>query len=131
MKHKPSLAQKMWITFTSQFVLAICVIASAVFTTLIMLHVQEKSNQDTARLLPAIHQELQKEQDLAKLRHEATVFLDETVADGTYRESALRFIVKMSALYGVGLLVCCSTTGICAYKLGRESHTKLPLSVSD
>jgi len=107
--------------FASQIVLAICLTVSLLTLTLVLLHVQEKSNQDTARLLPRIRQELQDKQDPAKLREEANLFLDQTVEEGIERESALRFLVKMSAEIGFGFFVFSLGSGVCAYRLQREN----------
>jgi preprotein translocase subunit SecG len=124
MKQKPSLVRQMWTIFASQIVLAICLTVSLLTPTLVLLHVQEKSNQDMARVLPHIHQNLQDEQDPAKLRLEATTFLNETVDEGVQREWALRYLVKISAVLGFGFFVYSFGLGICAYRLQRQRWEK-------
>jgi hypothetical protein len=130
MKQKPNLVRQMWFVFGIQIAFSITLIAVCVAPALICLQAQEKSNQATAILVPKVHQEIQAEQDPAKLRRMATEFVDETVTDGTERESGLRLLVKVSICYGVTFLLLCSFTGICAYKLQREERSKLPLSDS-
>jgi hypothetical protein len=117
----------MWYLFTVQLVLSACMTTVCVVGSVTMLHVQEETNRSAARLLPDIRQHLQTEQDADKLRLEANGLLDETVSDAESREAGLRFMVKMSAMFGAALFVISSGSGICAYKLQRQLKSQQSL----
>jgi hypothetical protein len=124
MKENPSLVRQMWLLFAGQVVLAGCITATSLAAALTMLHVEQTTKQENARLLPAIRLHLQNEQDPIKLRREANGLLDEISSDAAFQEWSLRFLIKILALYGVGFFVFSFGSAACAYRLQREDRKR-------
>jgi len=121
-KQKPSLVRRMWYQFASQLVMAICITTSCIGVCVILLHSTEETIQENARLGPAFRQEINTEQDPVKLRKIANSLEDLTVSDDEIQEKGLRLMIKMSAVFGFGLVAYSSSLGVYAYLLQRQNR---------